>query len=345
MADIKTRNVVKDIKLFDKASTVGDKMKGSYVRTKNNFDSLTDEERNSPTDYAENNIRMAGEDTVAGAKNTTKTAYKKGRELYLARRDIGKAKNSADYANKTVKRAKKSIKTAEQTSKAAIKTTKNAIKTAEEAVKLSVKAAKVTAQAAKATARAIAVAVKAVAKAVVAAVKGIVTGVKALVAAIIAGGWVSVLIIVIICVVAMVIAYFGIFFSNEDTGTGITMQTTMDEINAEYLAEIEMVKKENNLENAEVIGLDPNWDDILAVYAVKIGFDPYNPQEMASMDENKKTALKAVFWDMTDITANKTDNIITVTYKSPYDMAVIYGFDAQQNEVLSELMKFDELQL
>ena len=103
MADIKTRNVVKDIKVFDKASTVGDKMKGSYVRTKNNFDSLIDEERNSPTDYAENNIRMAGEDTVSGVKNTTKTAYKKGREIYRARRDIGKAKNSADYANKTVK--------------------------------------------------------------------------------------------------------------------------------------------------------------------------------------------------------------------------------------------------
>lgn len=338
MADIKTRNVVKDIKVFDKASTVGDKMKGSYVRTKNNFDSLTDEERNSPTDYAENNIRMAWEDTAAGVKNTTKTAYKKGRELYRTRRDIGKAKNSADYANKTVKRAKKSIKTAEQTSKMAIKTTKNAIKTAEEAVKLSVKAAKVTAQAAKATARAIVAALKVVAKAVVAAVKGIVTGVKALVAAIIAGGWVSVLIIVIICVVAMVIAYFGIFFSNEDTGTGMTIQTAMDEINTEYLAEIEMVKKENNLVNAEVIGLDPNWDDILAVYAVKIGFDPYNPQEMASMDESKKTALKAVFWGMVDISANKSVNTITIINKSPYDMAVIYGFDLQQNEILGELL-------
>ena len=105
----------------------------------------------------------------------------------------------------------------------------------------------------------------------------------------------------------------------------------------EYLAEIEKVKKENNLVNTEVIGLDPNWNDILVVYAVKIGFDPNNPQEMASMDEYKKTALKAVFWDMTDITANKTDNIITVTYKSPYDMAVIYGFDLQQNEILGEL--------
>ena len=106
----------------------------------------------------------------------------------------------------------------------------------------------------------------------------------------------------------------------------------------EYLAEIETVKKENNLVNAEVIGLDPNWNDILAVYAVKIGFDPYNPQEMSSMDENNKTALKAVFWDMIDIVANKADNTITITNKSPYDMAVTYGFDARQNEMLKELL-------
>lgn len=105
----------------------------------------------------------------------------------------------------------------------------------------------------------------------------------------------------------------------------------------EYLAEIEKVKKENNLVNAEVIGLDPNWNDILAVYTVKIGFDPYNPQEMSSMDESKKTALKAVFWDMTDINANEIDNTINVTYKSPYDMAVTYGFNSKQNEILGEL--------
>ena len=59
---------------------------------------------------------------------------------------------------------------------------------------------------------------------------------------------------------------------------------------------------------------------------------------MASMDENKKTALKAVFWDMIDINANKSDNTITVTCKSPYYMAVTYGFDSQQNEILREFL-------
>ena len=52
MADIKTRTTKKDIKIFDKASTVGDKMKSTYVRTKNNAENLADDGHNSPTDYA-----------------------------------------------------------------------------------------------------------------------------------------------------------------------------------------------------------------------------------------------------------------------------------------------------
>ena len=87
MADIKTKNTNKDIKVFDKAATVGDKIKDTYIRTKNNTENLTEDGHNSPTEYAESNIRSAVEgetmDTARGVKNTTESAYKKGRELYL----------------------------------------------------------------------------------------------------------------------------------------------------------------------------------------------------------------------------------------------------------------------
>lgn len=249
MADIKTRNTKKDIKIFDKASTVGDKMKSTYVRTKNNAENLADDGHNSPTDYAENNIRSAVEnvtkDTARGVKNTTKSAYKKGRELYRTHKDIKQAKNTVDQTAKTVKTTgkqttktlqhsvkttKKTVKTAEQTSKAAIKTSKAAAKTAKEAAKASAKAAKAAAQAAKAAARATVAAVKIAAKAAVAAVKAIIAGVKALVAAIAAGGWVAVVIIIIICLVALLIACFGIFFSGEDTGTGKELDMLIERI-------------------------------------------------------------------------------------------------------------------
>ena len=313
MADIKTRNTKKDIKIFDKASTVGDKMKDSYIRTKNNAENLADDGHNSPTEYAENNIRSAVEgitkDTTRGVKNTTKSAYKKGRELYRTHKDIKQAKQSLDNAKKTVKNTakqttktlqhsvkttQKTIKTAEKTSKAAIKTSKAAAKTAQETAKASAKAAKAAAQAAKAAAKATVAAVKIAAKAAVTAVKAIIAGVKSVVSAIAAGGWIAVVIIIVICLVALLIACFGIFFSGEDAGTGITMQTAVSEINMEYQAKVDEIKFSNTFDVVEISGLTPVWKDVLAVYAVKTCFDPNNPQEVASMDESKKEILKTV---------------------------------------------------
>ena len=394
MADIKTKNTRKDIKIFDKASTVGDKMKDSYIRTKNNAENLADDGHNSPTEYAENNIRSAVEDvtkdTARGVKNTTKTAYKKGRELYRTHKDIKQAKRSVDDVKQTVKTAdkaqktvkttakqttktlkhsvkttQKTVKTAERTSKAAIKTTKAAAKTAKEAAKASAKAAKAAAHAAKVAAKATVAAIKVAVKATIAAVKAIIAGVKALVAAIAAGGWVAVVIIIVICLVALLIACFGIFFSGEDTGTGITMQTAVAEINTEYQTKIDEIKSSNTYDVVEISGLNPTWKDVLAIYAAKTSFDPDNPQEVASMDESKKELLKTVFWDMNTIsssTASKTvsvptetvdaDGNITVTYtsvtktylyitvshKTPSEMATTYGFSSEQNEILTELL-------
>lgn len=401
MADIKTRNTKKDIKIFDKASTVGDKMKDSFIRTKNNAENLADDGHNSPTEYAENNIRSAvedvTEDTARGVKNTTKSAYKKGRELYRNHKEMKQVKQSLDDVRRTadttkqtiktadkakqtvkttakqttktlqhsVKTTQKTVKTAEQTSKAAIKTSKAAAKTAQEAAKASAKAAKAAAQAAKAATKATIAAVKIAVKATVAAVKAIIAGVKALVAAIAAGGWVAVVIIIVICLVAMLLACFGIFFSGEDTGTGITMQTAVSEINTEYQAKIDEIKSSNTYNVVEISGLNPVWKDVMAVYAAKTSFDPNNPQEVASMDESKKELLKTVFWDMnviTSSTATKTVSVptetvdangnitvtytsvsrtylyITVTHKTPNEMATTYGFTAQQKGILTELL-------
>ena len=72
-------------------------------------------------------------------------------------------------------------------------------------------------------------------KATIAAVKATIAGVKALVAAIAAGGWVAVAVILVICLVALILgSVFGIFFSGKDSGTGMSMQSVVREINAEY---------------------------------------------------------------------------------------------------------------
>ena len=391
MADIKTKNTTKDIKIFDKVSTVGDKVKSTCIRTKNNTENLTDDRYDSPTEFAESNIRGvvegATQDTAKGLSDTSKSAYKKGRELYKSHKDVKQAKRSVDNAKQTVKTAnkaqkttgkqttktlkhsvkttKKSVKTAKKTAKTTVKTSKTTVKTAKEAAKASARAAKAAARAAKVAMRMAIITAKMVAKVTAAAIKAIIAGIKALVAAIAAGGWVAVVIIVIICLVGMLFSYFGIFFSGEDTGTGITMQTAVAEINAEYQSKIEEIKKANTYNAVEITGLNPSWKDVLAVYAAKTSFDPNNPQEVTSMDENKKTLLKTVFWDMHTIssataiksvsvpteTADANGNIIVtykniskiylyiaITHKTPNEMETTYRFNAQQKQILSELL-------
>ncbi|MDD4700453.1 MAG: CHAP domain-containing protein, partial [Oscillospiraceae bacterium] len=64
-----------------------------------------------------------------------------------------------------------------------------------------------------------------------------------LVAAIAAGGWVAVVVIIVICLIALIVgSCFGIFFSGDDTGSGMTMQTVISDINAEYEAKINVTK-------------------------------------------------------------------------------------------------------
>ena len=75
------------------------------------------------------------------------------------------------------------------------------------------KSAQMTKQAVKTTIKAIQVAIKSA----ISIIKAIILATKALISAIIAGGWVAVVIIVVICLIAMLCtSIFGIFFSNED---------------------------------------------------------------------------------------------------------------------------------
>ena len=105
-------------------------------------------------------------------------------------------------AKGTVKTTEKGIKTAQATSKVAIKTTETSVKTAQAAAKASAKTAQKATQAAKATA-------KATAEATIAAVKAIIAGTKALISALIAGGWITVVIILIVVLLGCAVSLFG----------------------------------------------------------------------------------------------------------------------------------------
>lgn len=296
-----------------------------------------------------------------GANHTVKTAEKTVKQ---SARSTSKAVKATGKG--TIKTAQKSVKTAEQTAKATIKTTQQAAKAAQKTAQATVKAAQKAAQAAKVTAKAAVTTAKAAVKATVAAVKAIIAGTKALIAAIAAGGWVAVIIVIVICLIGLIAgSCFGIFFSGEDSGTGQTMQTAVREINTDYQDKLDEIKNSVSYDVLEMSGSRAVWKEILAVYSVKTTTDPDNPQEVATMDDSKKKLLRNIFWQMNEIssrTETKTETMIeesddghgnivetettvtrtylyiTVSHKTANEMADKYSFSADQRKMLAELL-------
>ena len=275
-------------------------------------------------------------------------------------------KQASSTAKGTIKTTSKSIKTAEKTAKASIKTSQQAAKAAQRTAQATARAARAAIHAARVAAIATAHAIKAAAKATAAAVKAIIAATKALIAAIAAGGWIAVLVIVIICLIGLLIgSCFGIFFSGEDSGSGYTMQNVVQEINDDYQQQIDTTKANLSHDVLEMSGSRAVWPEVLAVYAVKTTTDPDNPQEVATMDDSKKAILTDIFWEMnqissrtetrtetvitetddgngniveTETTVTQTYLYITVSHKTAEEMAAQYGFDEEQKEQLAELL-------
>lgn len=69
------------------------------------------------------------------------------------------------------------------------------------------------------------------------------------------------------------------------------MQSAMQEINADYQAQVDTIKANTAHDVLEISG-GAAWKETLAVYAVKTSMDPNNPQEVATMDDAKKPSSK-----------------------------------------------------
>ena len=342
--------------LFDKAGRKGLKdTKVNYYKAKDGIH-LFKQQR------AEQSLRKQ---TSQNTNSTIKTLEKSEKKIKQSAISAGQKtiKFAGKEASKTVH---KSVKTAEQVSKTAIKTSQQTAKAAQKTARATVKASQKIAQATKATAKATATTIKAAAKATVTAVRAIIAGTKALVAAIAAGGWVSVVVIILICLVAALCSsFYGIFFSSETSQSGMNITSVIQQIDNEFDDKIDEIKSSGSFDGVEVIGSRSNWKDVLSIYAVKTTTDENNPMEIATVDETKKSILSSIFWDMNNIsksvetrtetiTKESTDEqgntvetteqvekkylVITLTGKSAEDMSTSYSFNATQKKYLAELM-------
>lgn len=309
-----------------------------------------------PKKQAQDAMRRVRRSADATQK-TIKTVDRSSKTIKQTAKSTGKA---------AVKTTQKTIKTAEQTARTTIKTTQAAAKTAQKTAQFTAKAAKTAAHTARAATKATAAGIKAAVKATAAAVKSIIAGTKALIAAIAVGGWVAVVIILVICVIGLIAgSCFGIFFSGEDSGTGQTMRQAVQEINTDYQSQIDTARANLTYDKLEMSGSRAVWPEVLAVYSVKTTTDPDDSQEVATVDDSKKAILKDIFWQMNEIssrTESKTEEVITetddghgnivettttvtrtylyitVSHKTAEEMAEHFNFTADQRQQLSELL-------
>ena len=121
------------------------------------------------------------------------------------------------------------------TVKATTRTIRTSVQAAKTAARTTQATAKISIRAAQAAAKAATPAIKLLAKAAVATVKAVAVAIKSLIVAIAAGGWI-VLVIVIVVGAILFNPAFGLFYSNEQTGdtNTIPMSQAVAEVSGDF---------------------------------------------------------------------------------------------------------------
>lgn len=201
MADIKTREIMKGtIKTFDRVEASAHRIKDSSIRTKESAEEAYQAKEDSPSGYAQGRITEAG-------KSVTEIV---GRRLH----EIGK-KEARDTLQRFTGRSRaEAARQVKHTGRAAVKKTVKAVRPSRSVQVKSIQSARKKMfvrkrQQAIMQRKMTVKTVKAAAINTVRAMKLAASGVKALVSAIIAGGWVSVVVIIICCLFGGALYLFG----------------------------------------------------------------------------------------------------------------------------------------
>ena len=356
MADIKVKDIAKKgVKTINKAVVQTERFKDNIVRTKEKAEETVSNDINS-NEYASNKIKFATDRVFDESVNQFN---KQGQKSFMkTKENYQKSKAKIKQLKKKIK-DKRKVKSTVKNTKTTIKTSKEVAKKAEKTAKETIKASKRATQIAKETAKRTAQGVKVAIKTTISAIKTIIAGTKALVAAIVAGGWVAVIVIIVICLVALMCSsIFGIFFSSQKTSANsITMNTVVAECNQEFSDKLQSIQDSNPHDDYVLEGSMASWKDVLTVYTIKQS-NGVNQQDVMTIDDNKKNVIKQIFWDMNSLTSEVRNEMVTeqgtnadempkqvqkkvlhikINTKTLEQMKNDYHFSSAQNKQLVEL--------
>ena len=357
MKEIKKKEKIKGtIKTLDKGKIAIDKAKSNIVSIKERGEnSYGNTNENNANEYAVNRLSAGGKFAVYNSskiKTRGNEAVRDTKDNFIKTKNKIKTIKSKLTEKKNIKEVKKKIKTSKKIVKDTPKVIKQTVKTTERAKMLAVKTAKTTYKG-----------IKTAFKATVSMIKGIIAGTKALISLLLAGGWVALIVIIVICLIGLLCgSIFGIFFSGEKTSpNAMSMQDAIVECNKEFSNKLETIQNSNPHDEYVLDGNMATWKNMLLIYAIK-QTNGNNEQEIITMDNTKLKVLKDIFWDMNSLThKTKTENIteqginadempkevekkvlhIKITSKTAEEMKTQYNFNALQLEQYNELLKDD----
>ena len=156
----------------------------------------------------------------------------------------------------------------------------------------------------------------------------------------------------IVLVAALMASPFGILFANEPSPDTIPLNAAVAEVSKEVCSTLAELQ-DGDYDSIDLTGALPGWREVIAVFAVRTA-GAENGVDVATMDADRVDRLRAVFWDMTEITSEVdtiyhdggengedwTEHILhlAVAAKSAEEMSTDYRFTAYQKKALAELL-------
>ena len=306
MVEIKQREKVRrTIKTLDKGTIITKKTKSSLIGIKERGEnSYSNTDENNANEYAVNKLNTGGKYAVYNS-NKIKTkgnkAVRDTKDNFIKTKNKVKTIKSKLTEKKKIKEVKNKIKTSKNIVKDTPKVARQTGKTTERAKQLAIKTAKTTYNG-----------VKAVFKVTVSAVKSSIAGTKALISLLLAGGWIAIIIIVVMCLIGMFLnSYFGIFFSNQKNSINdVTMKDVILECNQDFYNKIQSIKDDNIYDECILDGNMASWKDIIIVYTAKL-FEETGNNDIAIITDERKLLIKNIFWDMNTLSSIVKKELVT----------------------------------
>lgn len=273
-----------------------------------------------PNQSATNQITNSSEQVVSRTSKQIQHNIRKTKQSLSNRSRLKRATNHTSQTSKNTARVThntvKLTSRAGQATRTTIKTSAKTVKSSDEAAQASAKAAKLSAQvsqraaraaiqAAKVTTKVTIQAGKITVKAIAEAVKATIAAVKGLVSLIAAGGWVAVLVIILVAIIGwLIISPFSIFYSSANSSVQKkTIPSVMAELAQETTNEISQIQTQYGegcdikiiYEGSEEGTMIQNGPDILSVFAVRVTMNPANQNEVITLDDHKESILRDTY--------------------------------------------------